>query len=61
MKEWMEECETALRESKAGILSFSPSSNPYFCSKFRLKEGRYLCVAFVYMFKVDHSIKGLLK
>jgi len=58
MKEWIEECETALRESKAGLLSFGPSSNPFFNGRFKLKEGRYLCVAFVHMFKVDHSITG---
>jgi hypothetical protein len=58
MNEWIEECEIALRESKSGMLTFSASSNPYFCGNFKIKEGRYLCCAFVYMFKVDHSITG---
>ena len=60
MKEWVEECEIALRESKAGLLSFSPSSNPYFCGKFKIKEGRYLACGMVHMFKVDHSITGTI-
>lgn len=58
MIEWIEECEIALRESKSGMLTFTPSINPYFCGNFKIKEGRYLCCSFVYMFKVDHSIKG---
>jgi len=58
MKEWTEECRIALSESKSAMLTFSPSINPYFVGNFKIKEGRYLCCAFVYMFKVDHSIVG---
>jgi len=60
MKEWIEECETALRDSKAGLLSFTPSSNPHFCDNFKIKEGRYLACGMVHMFKVDHSIVGTI-
>jgi hypothetical protein len=59
LRQIFNECVEYLSQSSTGLLSFNPSSNPYFSLKdWKFKEGRYLCVGFVHIFKVDHSIIG---
>jgi hypothetical protein len=58
MKKWIDECTTKLQASTCGLMSFNPSSNPFFTKTWDFKEGRYLCCGMVHMFKVNHSIKG---
>ena len=58
MKQWIDECKIKLEESKCSLMSFNPSSNPFFTPKWNFKEGNYLCCGMVHMFKVNHSIKG---
>jgi hypothetical protein len=59
LRQIFDECIEYLKNSKAGLLSFNPSSNPFFSLKtWKFKEGKYLCVGFIHIFKVDYSIKG---
>lgn len=58
LRQVFDECIEYLSNSTSGLLSFNPSSNPFFSLKDWIKTGRYLCVGFVHIFKVDHSIKG---
>jgi len=58
LKPMFEECIDYLYKSKCGLLSFNPSSNLFFKKDYCFKEGRFLCVGFVHIFKVDYSICG---
>jgi len=59
LRQIFNECIEYLKNSKSGLLSFNPSSNSFFSLKeWKFKEGNYLCVGFIHIFKVDHSIKG---
>lgn len=59
LRQIFDECIEYLKNSKAGLLSFNPSGNPFFSIRdWKFKEGRYLCVGFIHIFKVDYSIKG---
>lgn len=59
LREIFTECIEYLAKSSAGILSFNPSSNPFFSLReWDFKQGRYLVCGFIYLCKVDHSIIG---
>lgn len=58
LKPLFDECITYLSNSTYGMVSFNPSSNLFLKKNWTFKEGRYLCVGFVHLFKVDYSICG---
>lgn len=59
MKEWVKECEDYLSQSPYGLITFNPSSNPFFSLReWKFKEGRYLCCGMVHMFKVRHDFNS---
>jgi len=59
LRQIFNECIEYLSQSTSGLLSFNPSSNPFFSLRpWQFKQGRYLCCGFIYIFKVDYSIIG---
>jgi hypothetical protein len=59
LRQIFNECTDYLQASPYGLLSFNPSVNPYFSLKdWQFKTGRYLCVGFVHLCKVDNTMKG---
>jgi hypothetical protein len=59
LRQIFNECIEYLSLSSAGLLSFNPSSNPFFSLRpWQFKQGRYLCCGFIHIFKVNYSIIG---
>jgi hypothetical protein len=60
-KEWIKECLDYLEESKLGLLTVSPSSNPYFFKlknkKNSFKKGNYLGVGVFHIYKNHKDLK----
>lgn len=53
MKVWINDCIEYLKNSKCELISFPPSSNPFFCKGKEFNEGRYLAVGMFHIYKND--------
>jgi hypothetical protein len=53
MKVWLNECLEYLNTSKYELITFPPSSNPFFCHSKGFIEGRYLAVGMFHIYKND--------
>jgi hypothetical protein len=53
MKVWLNDCLEYLKTSKCELISFPPSSNPFFCKGKEFSEGRYLAVGMFHIYKND--------
>lgn len=53
MKVWLNDCLEYLKTSKCELITFPPSSNPFFCKGKEFSEGRYLAVGMFHIYKND--------
>jgi ribulose bisphosphate carboxylase small subunit len=57
MKDWLNDCIQYLSNSPLGLITFQPTSNPFFNNKGKeFSTGRYLAVGMFHIYKNDKSL-----